>query len=79
MKGGGAIYKAVDDGEDFIIIDFHRPELQGLDKKSEDLRGKKILEVFPASKEYGLFEVFQRVWKTGKPEIHPVARIALSL
>ena len=72
MKGGGAIYKAVDDGEDFIIIDFHRPELQGLDKKSEDLKGKKILEVFPASKEYGLFEVFQRVWKTGKPEIHPV-------
>ncbi len=72
MKGGGAIYKAVDDGEDFIIIDFHRPELQGLDKKSEDLRGKKILEVFPASKEYGLFEIFQRVWKTGNPELHPV-------
>jgi PAS domain S-box-containing protein len=72
MKGGGAIYKAVDDGEDFVIIDFHRPELQGLDKKSEDLRGKKILQVFPASKEFGLFEVFQRVWKTGKPETHPL-------
>ena len=72
MKDGGAIYKAVDDGEDFIIIDFHRPELQGLEKKSEDLRGKKFLQVFPASKELGLFEVFQRVWKTGKPEIHPV-------
>jgi len=72
MKGGGAVYKAVGDGEDFIIIDFHRPELQGLEKESEDLRGKKMLQVFPASKEYGLFEVFQRVWKTGKPEIHSV-------
>jgi PAS domain S-box-containing protein len=72
MKGGGAVYKAVGDGEDFIIIDFHRPELQSLDKKSEDLRGKKILEVFPTIKEHGLFEVFQRVWKTGKPEIYPV-------
>ncbi|MFC1843681.1 PAS domain S-box protein [Thermodesulfobacteriota bacterium] len=72
MKGGGGIYKAVNDGDDFVFIDYHRPELQELSDDNGDLREKSILEVFPASKEYGLFDVFQRVWKTGKPEIHPV-------
>jgi len=72
MKGGGGIYKAVNDGDDFVFIDYHRPDLQELSDENDDLIEKSILEVFPASKEYGLFDVFQRVWKTGKPELHPV-------
>ncbi|MEW6546381.1 MAG: hypothetical protein AB1446_05620 [Bacillota bacterium] len=29
--------------------------------------------LFPGVGEFGLLEVFRRVWKTGKPERHPVA------
>jgi len=72
MKGGGGIYKAVGDGEDFVFIDYHRPEHKESLGENDDLRGKSILQVFPASKEYGLFEVFKRVWRTGTPEFHSV-------
>jgi len=74
MKGGGGVYKAIDNGEDFIILEFYRsPERQQDDMQPEqDLVGKRLLEVFPASREHGLYNVFRRVWKTGKPEHHPV-------
>ena len=35
--------------------------------------GKRVTEIFPGIKDFGLFDVFQRVWKTGKPEHHPIA------
>jgi len=73
MEGGGGVYKAVDDGEDFIILEYHRPShWQDFNGTEGDLTGKSLLEVFPTSKEYGLFSVFQRVWRTGKQEHHPV-------
>jgi len=73
MQGGGGVYQAVDDGMDFIILEYHRPsDWENLPGKDTDLVGKRFLDVFPASIEFGLFEVFQRVWKTGKPEYHPV-------
>ena len=72
MRGGGAIYKAIDDGEDFIIVDFHRPELMEFHGKGEDLRGRRILDVFPACRDHGLLEVFQRVLKTGRAELYPL-------
>jgi len=74
MEGGGGVYQAVDDGEDFIILDFHRPpDWQNSSRgKENSLVGRRFLEVFPESKEHGLFSVFQRVWQTGKPEYHPV-------
>jgi PAS domain S-box-containing protein len=74
MDGSGGVYKALDDGGDFIIQEFHRAAEPGNSTGGapDDLRGKRFLDVFPAGKEYGLFEVFQRVWKTGKAEYHPV-------
>jgi len=30
-----------------------------------------VTEVFPGVKEFGIFEVFQRVWRTGKMEYFP--------
>ncbi|MDH3327617.1 MAG: PAS domain S-box protein [Desulfobulbaceae bacterium] len=73
MQGGGGVYKATDDGEDFIIVEFHRPnDMEDVKELDDNLAGRRFLDVFPASKEHGLFNVFQRVWKTGKPEYHPV-------
>jgi len=73
MEGGGGVYKAVDNGEDFVIVEYHRPhDWEELLETEVNLTGKTIREVFPASVEYGLLDVFHRVWKTGKPEYHPV-------
>jgi hypothetical protein len=35
------------------------------------LLGRSVLEVFPGVEELGLLTVFQRVWRTGRPEHHP--------
>ncbi len=71
MSSGVAIYESVNDGEDFIFKDFNKSggKIENITKK--ELIGKPVTEIFPGVREFGLFEVFQRVWKTGKPETHP--------
>ena len=71
MGSAVAVYEVVDNGRDFIFKDFNSAA-ERIDKiKREKLIGKSVLKVFPEVKGFGLFEVFQRVWKTGKPEHHP--------
>ncbi len=70
---GVVIYQAVDDGNDFIIVDFN-PGAERIERISRaDVIGKSVLEVFPGVKDFGIFEVFQRVWRTGEPAHHPIA------
>ena len=72
MSSGVAIYQARNDGEDFVFVDFNQAA-ERIDKiHKEDLIGKSVLEVFPGVKDFGLFEVFQRVWKTGEAQHYPV-------
>jgi PAS domain S-box-containing protein len=68
-----AIYRAEDDGNDFTIVEFSRAAEEIEQIKREDVVGKSVLEVFPGVKQFGLFAVFQRVWRTGQPEEHPVS------
>ncbi|HRD18417.1 MAG TPA: PAS domain S-box protein, partial [Candidatus Marinimicrobia bacterium] len=66
------IYEAVDNGNDFIIRDINKAG-EKIDKvKRSEVVGKSILEAFQGVKDFGLFEVLQRVWRTGKPENFPV-------
>ncbi|MBA7714411.1 hypothetical protein ES703_123433 [subsurface metagenome] len=68
-----AVYEAVDDGNDFVFRNLN-PAADRMEKtKKEDLLGKSALEVLPRVKEFGLFDVFKRVWETGTPEHHPVS------
>jgi PAS domain S-box-containing protein len=70
---GVAIYEARNDGEDFIFVDFN-PAAEQIDHiKKEELIGKNVTEVFPGVKQFGLFDVFKRVYKTGTPEHHPIS------
>ena len=70
---GVAIYEARNDGDDFVFVDFN-PAAEQIDHiKKEELIGKSVTEVFPGVRQFGLFDVFQRVYKTGKPEHHPVS------
>jgi PAS domain S-box-containing protein len=68
-----AIYKAKDNGNDFIIKDFNLAAERAEKIKREDIIGKSVLKVFPGVKDFGLFDVFKRVYKTGKSENHPIS------
>ncbi len=73
VSSGVAIYEARNDGEDFVFVDFN-PAAEEIEQiKKEQLVGKSVTEVFPGVKEFGLFDVFQRVYKTGTPEHHPIS------
>jgi signal transduction histidine kinase len=66
-----AIFKATDDGNDFVFT-FFNSFAESLEKVSrKDLLGKTITESFPNVEEFGLLSIFQDVWKTGKAKIHP--------
>lgn len=68
MNNCVAVYRAVDDGDDFIFVDFNRAA-ELLEKKSrQEVIGKRLTECFPGIKEFGLLPVLQRVWKTAEPE-----------
>jgi len=74
VSSGIAVYQAKNDGEDFVFVDFNRAA-ERIDKiKKENLVGKSVLEAFPSVRDFGLFEVFRRVWKTGKAEDYPVSK-----
>ncbi len=72
-SSGVAIYEAVRDGADFVFADFNAAaeKIEGLPR--EQVVGRSVLEVFPGVQQFGLLEVFHRVWKTGQSERHPVS------
>jgi PAS domain S-box-containing protein len=72
MNSGVAVYEAKNNGEDFIFKDFNKAGERIEKITREELIGKSVLEIFPSVKDFGLFDVFQRVWKTGQPEHHPI-------
>jgi diguanylate cyclase (GGDEF)-like protein/PAS domain S-box-containing protein len=73
LRSGVVIYTAVEDGGNFIIRDINKA-VERIEKvKKENLINKKVTDVFPGIRDFGLFEVFQKVWKTGTPEHHPIS------
>ncbi len=73
MASAVAIYEAVDDGADFVFKDFNRAG-ERIDKmRRKDVIGRRVTEVFPGIMDFGLLDVFRRVWKTGKAEHYPVS------
>ena len=73
MSSGVAVYRPENDGEDFIFLDFNKAGERIEDIKKKDIVGKSVLQVFPGVRDFGLFEVFQRVYRTGDAESHPVS------
>ena len=73
MNSGVAVYTAENNGKDFIFHDLNKAVEQIEKISKEKIIGRSVLEMFPAVKVFGLFDVLQRVWKTGKPEHHLIA------
>jgi len=73
ISNGVVVYRALDDGEDFVFVDFNRAAEEIEHVKKEDILGRSVLEVFPGVRDFGLFDVLQRVYRTGEAEHHPVS------
>ena len=73
MPSAVAIYEGVDGGEDFIIKDFNAAAEKIEEIKKDDIIGKRVTQVFPGVRDFGIFAVFQRVWRTGQAEFFPSA------
>jgi PAS domain S-box-containing protein len=71
MYDGVAIYRAEDDGDDFVFVDMNKSGQRLSKVEKNRIVGKKITEVFPGVTEMGLFDVMQRVHRTGKTEKLP--------
>ncbi|MFW5976593.1 MAG: HD domain-containing phosphohydrolase [Bacillota bacterium] len=72
MKEGVAIYEPVDEGKNFKFLNINKAGLKIDDLKRENVIGKKVTEVFPGIKDFGLFEILQKVNKTGESEVYPI-------
>ncbi|MFA4876014.1 MAG: PAS domain S-box protein [Methanoregula sp.] len=73
MSAGVAVYKPTPDGADFVIQDVNHAVETIENVRKDEITGKRILEIFPGVREFGLLEVLQRVAKTGTAESFPVS------
>ncbi|MEN8302494.1 MAG: PAS domain S-box protein [Campylobacterota bacterium] len=61
------VYKV--EGDDFVFVDFNKTAEVTENIKKESVIGKQLTDIFPGVKDYGLFEVLQRVYESGKNEV----------
>src|SRR4030065_1059382 len=73
MSSGVSILESKNNGKDFIFKDFNRAAEKIEKIRKKDVIGRSILKVFPAVKDFGLFDVLKRVYKTGMPEKFPIS------
>ncbi|MBD3343150.1 MAG: PAS domain S-box protein, partial [Candidatus Lokiarchaeota archaeon] len=73
MSSGVAVYEVFEEGEDFVFKDFNIAAEKIENIKKKKVIGRKVTEVFPGVKVFGIFDIFKRVWKTGKPERFPIS------
>ncbi|MHB8091272.1 MAG: PAS domain S-box protein [Syntrophales bacterium] len=72
MGSGVSVYETRNNGEDFIFKEYNAAA-EMLDKTPRGQAiGRSVVDAFPGVKDLGLFDVFQRVYRTGKSERHPV-------
>jgi PAS domain S-box-containing protein len=68
-----AIYQSINEGEDFVFKDINSVAEKIEKIKKNAVLGKRVTDVFPGVKNFGILKVFQRVFNTGQAEYFPVA------
>jgi two-component system, cell cycle sensor histidine kinase and response regulator CckA len=74
MADGVAVYRETNNGRDFIIVDINRTGQLLSRVILEEVVGRKVTEIFPSVAEFGLLDVFRRVWRTGQTEHLPLTK-----
>ncbi len=72
MGSGVAIYEVVNGGENFIFKDINPAGERISNTTKEAVYGRLVTDAFPEIKSFGLFDIFQKVHKTGQTEFHPI-------
>ncbi|MFP4280588.1 MAG: response regulator, partial [Halochromatium sp.] len=73
---GVAVFRPVDDGEDFVFTDYNAAAERMDQRQRQELIGRRITECFPAVEEMGLLAVLQQVARTGESAQLPLAHYA---
>ncbi len=72
MRSCVAIYSVRDNGNTFVFEEVNHAVEQVEKISKQELIGRTLNDVFPFVEPFGLLDVFKRVWKTGRPEHHPI-------
>lgn len=74
MHEGVAVYKPINDGEDFEFVDINEAAEKMSNIRKEEVVGKSVTEVFPyvMDKDFDLFSTFQEVNRDGETKYHPL-------
>ncbi len=72
-SSGIAVYKAINDGAGFVIVGFNTGAERIENISREKVIGREVREAFHGVEEFGLIDVFRRVWRSGAAEHHPVS------
>ena len=68
MSNGVAVFEPSPDGKDFVFRDVNRALERIEQTPKEDVVGRRLREAFPGVREFGLWDVLWRVWRSGQPE-----------
>lgn len=71
MSSGAAVYRVVDNGEDFIFLAFNKKAEEMTRIKRADALGRRFFHLFPNMDRTALPAALRRVWQTGVPERLP--------
>ena len=72
MGDGVVVCQAVEEGQDFVLVDMNKSGERLGDIQRAEVVGQRVTQVFPAVEQTGLLDVFRRVWRTGQPAHHPL-------
>ncbi|MBN2716568.1 MAG: response regulator [Deltaproteobacteria bacterium] len=71
MTTGVAVYDAIDNGNDFRLLDLNAIGQVYSRINISDARGKRVTELFPAVVEMGLLDRLRQCYRTGEPQHLP--------
>ncbi|MCH4889307.1 sensor domain-containing diguanylate cyclase [Acidaminobacter sp. JC074] len=73
FKSGVAIYERVDNPYTDYTFTYFNNAAERIDNiDSQSVLSKKVTEVFPMVKDFGLFDIFEEVWESGRPMSYPI-------
>ncbi len=73
---GVAVYRPVDDGQDFVFTDYNAAAERMDQRQRQELIGRRVTDCFPAVEEMGMLAVLQQVARTGESAELPLAHYA---